>query len=308
MHIPFLGTIVKTTFKSSVQMVNYFTSKRIFEAIEKDNIQIIRDYINQNGNLDIVWNEDFTCNALNVGTDTLLNYAIYKDRFEIFKLLVDSGADINSKHNFETPLGYTVSLDRRPYFEYLVSKHAILDERGRETGLGNGCTPLIEAVCKNRFDYVKRLIELGANPVRTNRDRVIPIYYTREKDISPDIFKYLLDHMSDYQINMHFQNRVFTVLILITFYGAHNHRYVIEMLDYLLKRNVELDKLNRHGASALYCAEETLYSSNNRGKNEFYIAQEKIVERLKAVGAKSYFKGKLRNVKPFYLYKTDSFA
>lgn len=308
MPIPFLGSIVKASIGSTVRAANYFNGKKLFEAVDQNNIDLIKKYIYDGGSMEITWDEDFVGNIMNLNMVSLINYTIEQDRFDIFKFLVDEGCDINSNINALTPLGTAIKYDRKRHFDYLISKKVMLDARGSEKALNYGTTPLIEAVERGRLNYVEELIKNGANITRTSRYGDIPIYFAIKGKDRFVIFQYLLDHMSDEQINMLFMAQVFTVLHAIASEGAYSPDDAIDKLDYLLKRNVSLDKLNRHGASALYRAEETLYSNNNQGRNEFYIAQEKIVERLKAAGAKSYFKGELRQAKPFYLYKTDTYA
>lgn len=128
---------------------NIFSSnyKSIYTAIQKGNIEEIKDYLNGSNNS----NSDFQLQSI-------LHYAIENcenNYFETIELLINNGTDINSHHSkfSETPL-HRLCARANPHIDII----AMLLEKGAEVNATNisGKTPIFYC----NFSYSVKLLDL----------------------------------------------------------------------------------------------------------------------------------------------------
>ena len=112
-----------------------------------------------------------TCENVNIKDRsgyTLLHIATNNDKTEIAKWLVSLGADINIHCNTHTVLATSLTKANYELFDFFLENKAECIGR-------NQMNVLHEAVNKNRFDIVVRLIEKGADPNLFNNMHITPL-------------------------------------------------------------------------------------------------------------------------------------
>lgn len=128
-----------------------FTSDCFGQFIAKNKIEIVNTFLS--GGMSVNSKDD-------TGTP-MLNIACRTDNFELAKMLLSLGADINA---VSEDRGYTAVMDavwrgNEKITKYLIDNCAELNTVNKE-----GQTNLILAVGANRENIVKLLVENGANP------------------------------------------------------------------------------------------------------------------------------------------------
>lgn len=96
-----------------------------------------------------------------------LLFASYEGHYDTVKKLVDSGIDVNSSFEGQTPLIAASNKGNIKIIKFLLSKGANVDE-------GKSTSALLEAVKNNHLDCAKLLLEKGANPDLLKDDCVEP--------------------------------------------------------------------------------------------------------------------------------------
>ena len=112
----------------------------------------------------------------NIGTDPVILDAIFHGDMALIEKLVAKGAEINSLIDQKvTPLIYSIKLDKKNIFDYLLSDKSVdLNKTDCE-----GKTPLIWAADYAREDYVKILIEKGADTSIKDRFGTDALFYAK---------------------------------------------------------------------------------------------------------------------------------
>ncbi|TYP73294.1 ankyrin repeat domain-containing protein [Paenibacillus methanolicus] len=167
--------------------------------------------------------------------DYALDYAFDYGQYEIAKLLIEHGADINDKAN---PAMVSAARGKRALFEYLLQKGANINAinhvghsaLSRAIAFKNlsGATALVEmgidvsevggkalrdAAWGGHFGIVKLLVEHGADVNFNGADQVFP-YCTTPVQMAAsinhfEIVKYLIAHGADVTIRDKYGNRAF---------------------------------------------------------------------------------------------------
>jgi len=100
---------------NNIKNFKNFNTQDIFTYIANDDIQLVKNYINANYNL----------NIKNDYGHTPLMYAVLKNSIEIVKLLLNAGADIDKQdNNGYTALIYAAYDNNRNVIELLLDYHA----------------------------------------------------------------------------------------------------------------------------------------------------------------------------------------
>ena len=123
------------------------------------------------------------------GLTALAINAMLQGDINVFKYLVDNGADINRIDKVKrTPLIYAMVNKNRIKIDYLLSKGA--DPR---IGLYKGLTPLMFAAARGDSWTVKLLVDKGAQPLFRNKHGKTAIDYARKRRYR-GIMSYLKRH------------------------------------------------------------------------------------------------------------------
>ena len=129
--------------------------------------------------------------ATNVYGSTPLGTAMMGRRFEMVKLLVEMGAQVNTNRLGGSPLHTAV------YFKQAETVSYLLDQGARLEPLGNDEASMLQyAIEFGDLDMVRLLIERGADVNRTRSNGVGPLHLAAAYGV-PDIAALLLDHGAD---------------------------------------------------------------------------------------------------------------
>lgn len=105
---------------------------------------------------------------------SLLCYALKSEKVHIAKLLIKKGYDINKKDNkYLTPLIYAMENKNYDIVDLLLSKKCKVSYTGPE---GNH-NPMIMAIMDNKFEIIEKLLDLGFDVNKYNRQLETPLHY-----------------------------------------------------------------------------------------------------------------------------------
>ncbi|UCF04055.1 MAG: ankyrin repeat domain-containing protein [bacterium] len=105
--------------------------------------------------------------------ETPLHYAAYLGDMDLIKLLVELGADINARNDFnQNPMLYAAYEGKLGACEYLLEKGSDFDYQDTR-----GNTPLLFAARQNHPEVVKLLIEKGATVEVKGNNGATPLYH-----------------------------------------------------------------------------------------------------------------------------------
>lgn len=104
--------------------------------------------------------------------ETVLHSLAWQGNFEIFRLLIDHGADIEAKTMYDqTPLFVAAHRGRAEECQFLIERGANIDATDH-----NGQTPLYNAADRGCTDVCRLLVAHGANPHAIDKYRKKPIH------------------------------------------------------------------------------------------------------------------------------------
>lgn len=156
----------------------------ISAAVELGSIEIVDELINAGADLNFCqYREDFE--------DPLpLVTAMKNDDDEMFKFLVERGADINNDNYDNYPLSEAVKMNNKKYVEIFVKMEAEFDAESLDS-------LVVEAVKLDYLGMVELLVDLGADiNIRFNpMDNPLLIYAISNKNL--DMVDFLLDNGAD---------------------------------------------------------------------------------------------------------------
>ena len=130
-----------------------------------------------------------------------LHYCAKNGFVEVAKLLLQSGAQVNSKTNEgSTPLHFAAYFNKIDMVKLLIEK-GVQIEATRGEGLG-AYTPLLDSVARGHFDIVKYLIENGAQiDVRNPQNQNENCFDIANRRGHNEIAKYMLEKKKDSKSN-----------------------------------------------------------------------------------------------------------
>ncbi len=176
------------------------TAWDIAKAVHDDDADEIKQLVSKNKRLVSVVDPRYG--------QTLLGLAVYNEKYNSCKALVESGADPNQFNNYNgrTPLmeaanvgSYNSRNDTR--YLILLLKHAgnpNLEQKHLDNSGSHGETPLTIACTLGALEYVKILVEAGAKvnyKSATNLSALSTAMYSE----NPDIIVYLIQNGADYK-------------------------------------------------------------------------------------------------------------
>ena len=142
----------------------------------KPNLNLVQDLITLGANLD--WEPEEK--DIYKGDYSLLDIAMHGNHKEIFKMLVDGGADINAKNPWgERPLHRAISSDSSTFVNMLIEGKANINAKDND-----GFTPLSVAVKNNNSPFILKLIEAGADINAMSKRGKTPLHVAAIWDFS----------------------------------------------------------------------------------------------------------------------------
>jgi ankyrin repeat protein len=151
-----------------------FLNDLFLYAIKDNSITICKRLINQ---IDINYNHKYFGSPLMT--------SIYYKRFEIFKFLLENGADPNISLNYGiTPLYFTIYCNLPEFCEHLLTNYKV----NINVQVYKGYTPLHCAVYNNYTSIKELLIKNGADINITDKKGFTPLECSKKK-YNPIILK-----------------------------------------------------------------------------------------------------------------------
>ena len=126
---------------------------------------------------------------------TLLGIAAHDGQFEIVKLLVESGADINHLCRCYTPIFGAVWSENPEIVKYLINRGV---GESINFGCDHGWTPLHKAARKGYLDIVEILIDAGADVNSIDDADTTPLDHAADFHFS-DVAKLLILHHAQFR-------------------------------------------------------------------------------------------------------------
>lgn len=148
-----------------------YTTKLAMNAIDLNNAAMLTKALD----------EGAPVNRPNAAGETLLAYAMNRDRVLTLKVLIDRGADIKIiLKNGQTPLHYAVGRRDAALVKKLIDRGADINAPTRKMNDQNeeqvdNVTPLFAAVKTFRPEVVKLLLDNGADPNLVTREGLTPL-------------------------------------------------------------------------------------------------------------------------------------
>lgn len=197
-------------------------------AVKERNIQAVKLYLKSN-----------VYQNISGPQDTYLDTAIRLNRFDIIKLLVEFGEDVNKMTiSKKSSLMEACWYGNLEIVEYLIKQGADVNYHS-----SNG-TPLVYAVAKNDLEIIETLLKNAANIHLSNEDND-SILFGAITNGSYDIIRYLVDNGAS--INM--TNRLGeTPLMKAVEWGDY------ETTKYFVENGANIHAQNNLGESVLYYA------------------------------------------------------
>lgn len=214
-----LSILSKTALSYAVENNQYKTAEILIKAGAKMTAELV-DYIIENGNMDmmnLLVNNGFIFDTTLKGKALVI--AAENDNIDFIKYFLDLGVDINGGYNSKTALFYATKVEtikylyekganiNRPDGQYSLAKTNSIEilkyylEHGGDVNAyekyedgSRGITALRLAIVNGRIDFVKLLIENGADIecICDNTDENTSVM-TAAYNGSSNILKYLID-------------------------------------------------------------------------------------------------------------------
>jgi hypothetical protein len=219
------------------------------KAIDDDDSGKIKQLVNKNKRLVSVVDPKYG--------QTLLGLAVYNEKYNSCKALVESGANPNAVNNYDgrTPLmeaadiGYSDSdVDSR--YLTLLLKHGgnpnLVQKYVVYSGSQGGETPLSIACSQGTLEYVKILINAGANIHNSESDG--SLLYSAMLSENPDLIIYLIQKGIDYkhplfESDMHQKEYIDENLRTWRFdLGSEKYKKKMQIVDFLKAHGMDYRK------------------------------------------------------------------
>ena len=142
-------SLIKTYLKSTIDAIDYQGNTKLTKACKDGNIEDVK----------IMLKLGADANGKDIDQWTPLHMAAIKGHFEIAKLLIQNGADIDAKSEYhkETPLHFAVLYGYSKIAELLLQNGADVDAQDNRKN-----TPLHEAAIEGYPEIVEVLLKHGA--------------------------------------------------------------------------------------------------------------------------------------------------
>ena len=190
--------------------------------------------------------------------DTPLHRSIWYGRFEVFKLLLEKGADVQKKNKYgNMPIHFAAMYGKTDMINCLLEKGADIHSQG-----AFGDTPLHRAAFNDRLDIVQLLLEKGARVNETNNIGHTALHEAAGQG-HPAVARILIENGAKINVK-DIQGK--------TALHAASYHAKIPVINILLEAGADVNIINRHDETAIDLAanEEVKqlllsYQGNNSG-------------------------------------------
>lgn len=139
---------------------NFILIMTLFQAIRDSNLNLFNSLLEQG----------FNVNEIQFDGNTCLRAAIWHNQIKMVKLLIDHGANINTKSNGDTPLHLAVRYNRVEIIKILLKNGANINIKDKY-----GNTPLMEVVTYGN-NIMLLLLQNGADVNVRNKNGWTPLF------------------------------------------------------------------------------------------------------------------------------------
>ena len=222
---------------NNIKNFKNFNTQDIFTYIANDDIQLVKNYINANYNL----------NIKNDYGHTPLMYAVLKNSIEIVKLLLNAGADVNDQDNdgYTALIWATHNSDNKEIVKLLLNAGADID---KQNDLGN--TALISVSIRSKIKIAKFLLNSGADIDKQNNNGNTALISAAFKN-NKKIIELLLDYgAAEFILNaqnksfydfLNTENKeYFTQNYPTSVYNAISHWYKKSFTEFVKDYNIKI--------------------------------------------------------------------
>eukprot|EP00833_Pecoramyces_ruminatium_P007929 jgi/Orpsp1_1/1181961/evm.model.c7180000079269.1 len=190
----------------------------LINACNHNNFEVIKCLVENGANIDqrnnkkisplsiVYYNNDIFKYLIDKGADININYSLdytllanacIDDDISMVKFLVENGADVNKiSDGGYAPLVMAIENSNEEIIRYLIENGADVDIEDSE-----GYTPLIAASENNMIECIEILLDNGADINKKNKNGISPLKTAcdnctveNDYDILPKCVEYLLDH------------------------------------------------------------------------------------------------------------------
>ena len=180
------------------------------------------------------------------GGRTPLDLAAEKGHFEVAKLLIEKGADVDAKDNYDwTPLHYALRNGHLEVAKLLIEKGAKYDEKYKTK---DGFTYLMAFSSCGLIDYCKELISKGADVNAENRYGWTSLHFAGDKG-HLEVAKLLIEKGAKYDEKYQTKDGV---TYLMAFSGCG----LIDYCKELISKGADVNAKTNYGLTALHLATE----------------------------------------------------
>lgn len=278
--------------------LNYDDDTALIEAVEKGDLEMVR-HLSAKNHIDVNTKTSYNCSGWPIVCSPL-HWAAYKGHTEIARLLLDRGASVDCRNDFDyTPLLYATRYGHQETVRLLLNRGASVDCKTTW-----GFTPLHWAVYRHHLEIVRLLLEKnarfdiknkhGEKPFDPEFSRIAPKETLLLAAVAGrvDLVQDILDNNINLDINTQDENGD-TALILA---ARNGHLSVVEVL---IGRGANKNRQNKNKQTALEAAIEhrrrtitleliknnnSLDAKNKKGQTALMIAietrQEEVAKAL----------------------------
>ena len=204
--------------------------KKLSDAIENGNIEEVKSLLGS-------WFSKPDVNAISKYERPALENAIYFKNYEIAKVLIENGSDVNNMHKNTTPLMLVIENELPNNFVKLLLENGANPNKCHD----DGYSPLMDAASNGSLEIVKLLVKHGANLSLEDESGCNVLYYSYK---STDIFKYLLSN--GMKITNHADKK--TGRTLLANAALHNQEFIVKTF---VEAGADVNSVDSMGNTAL---------------------------------------------------------
>jgi len=222
----------------TITLLNYKTTQLNYIlnfAIRNENMDLIR-YLMENDE----FKRNININKPDFNEDYPIIIAFYTNNIEIFKYLMEQGADCNIKNNNDTSLlSLSINKSKYSFVKLLLNQYININEKD-----SSGNYPLMKAISQKAFDIIMLLVEyaknhnIDMNITNMNGDTPLTLSYRMNYQ---QIFRLLICYLDINQKDSEGN----TVL----YYAIDQED--IETINYLIRNRADVNSKNNQGISCL---------------------------------------------------------